>query len=83
MQVNEVYEKIKVGVVFENQKIVPKWFFWGRRKHTVTAIEHSWRSKEGESPLVFFSVSDGSNVYEIKFNLKSAEWTLEKVYMEG
>ena len=83
MQVNEVDEPIKVGVVFEDNKIVPKWFFRGKQKHNITGIEHTWRSKEGETPLVFFSVTDGANVYEIRFNLKTAEWRLEKVYMEG
>ena len=83
MQVNDVGEKIKVGVVFEGTHIIPKWFFWGRQKHTVVSVDHTWRSKEGENLLVFFSVNDGSNVYEIRFNLKTAEWRLEKVYMEG
>ena len=83
MQVNEVCERIKVGVVFEGSSIIPKWFYWGRKKHDITGVEHTWRSKEGETSLIFFSVTDGCNVYEIRFNLKTTEWRLEKVYMEG
>ena len=83
MQVNGVCDKIKVGAVFEDGHIKPKWFYWGRQKHIVISVDHTWRSKEGETPLIFFSVNDGSNVYEIRFNLKTAEWRLEKVYMEG
>ena len=83
MQVNEVCEKIKVGAVFEDGRIIPKWFFWGRQKHAILRIEHTWQAKEGQNPLYFFAVNDGSNVYEIRLNLKAAEWRLEKVYMEG
>ena len=83
MQVSEVNEKIKVGAVFDGSKVTPKWFFWGRRKHTIQTIEHTWRSKEGEAPLLYFAVTDGSNVYEIRLNQKTLEWHLEKVYIEG
>ena len=83
MIVNEVNEKIKVGAVFEGPRVTLKWFFWGRQKHVVKTVEHTWRSRVGESTLLFFSVTDGANVYEIRLDQKSLEWVLEKVYMEG
>ena len=83
MQVSEINEAIKVAAVFEGKKVIPKWFFWGRRKYVVRTIEHMWRSKEGENNLLFFSVTDGSNVYELKLNQKTLEWHLEKLYTEG
>lgn len=83
MRIYEVYEKVKVGVIFDKQKVVPKWFVWGKDKHQVTKIEQIWRTKEGEAPLLFFMVNDGSNAYEIRFNQKSLDWELEKVYMEA
>jgi len=83
MQVNEIHEKIKVAAVFEDNRVVPRWFFWGRQKHEVRGIEHSWRSREGETALLFFAVTDGANVYELRLNQKTLEWHLEKVYMDG
>lgn len=82
MHVNEINEKIKVGAVFDENKVVPKWFFWARRKREVKSVEHTWHSKEGEAMLLFFSVTDGANVYEIRLNQKTLEWRLEKIYTE-
>ncbi len=83
MIVNEVNAKIKVGAVFEGAHVTPKWFFWDRIKHVVKTVEHTWRAREGETPLLFFSVTDGANVYEIRLNQRTLEWRLEKVYMDG
>lgn len=83
MNVTEVDERIKVGAVFDGSAVTPKWFFRGKEKHAVKKVEQIWKSKEGESPLLFFTVNDGSNIYEIRLNQKSLEWRLKKVYMEG
>lgn len=83
MQVTEYSEKIKVGAVFDGNKVTPKWFFWGKDKHIIQKIEHSWKAKEGETPLLYFSVTDGANVYEIRLNQKTLVWFLQKVYQEG
>jgi len=83
MQVNEVNENIKVGAVFDGSKLIPKWFYWGKNKHIIRNIEHSWKAKEGETPLACFSVTDGANVYEIRLNQKTLVWSLQKVYQEG
>ena len=83
MTITEVNERIKVAAVFDGARVTPKWFFWGRQKHKVERVEHTWRSKVGETPLLFFAVTDGANVYEIRLDQKKLEWVLEKVYMEG
>jgi len=83
VKISEVNEKIKVAAVFDGDGVFPRWFFWGKRKRAVTKVEHVWRSREGEAPLLFFAVSDGCNVYELRLNQKTLEWRLEKVYMEG
>ncbi len=83
MIITEVNERIKVGAVFDGPSVTPKWFFWGRDKHLVKSVEHTWHAREGETHFLFFSVTDGANVYEIRLDQKKLEWVLEKVYMEG
>ena len=83
MIVNEINERIKVAAVFDGRSVVPKWFFWDCRKYDVQKVEHVWQARQGETPLLFFSVTDGANVYEIRLDQKKLEWVLEKVYMEG
>ena len=82
MQVNEVNERIKVGVVFEGSHVTPKWFFWGRARHNVERVEHTWRSREGENHFLCFAVTAQSNVYQIRLDQKKLEWFLEKVYLD-
>ena len=83
MQVHEVSERIKVGAVFDGNKVIPKWFFWGKNKHQIQKVEDTWRGKEGETTILYFAVTDGANVFELKLNQKTLEWHLEKVYQEG
>ena len=84
IQINEVNERIKVGAVFEgDRRVTTKWFFWRARKHEVRSVEHSWRGKEGETPLLYLTVTDGANVYQIQLNQSTLEWRLDRVYMEG
>lgn len=84
MREESVQESIDVGVVFpRGKRPVPKWFYWGGRKHNIARVAMSWKSKQGETPLLLFSVSDGTDVYEIRLNQGTLEWTLEKVYVEG
>ena len=81
--VTEIKEPIKVGVVFTSRKIKPVWFVWNNFRYDITHVTFSWRSREGSAPLYHFSVTDGSNLFEICFNTKTAEWMLDRIECEG
>jgi len=70
---------IKVGAVFKGSKISPKWFVWEGRKYNVASLEYTWEDKQGAEKLLHFSVSDGTNTYELAYNTIRMSWTLEKV----
>jgi hypothetical protein len=83
MRTEEIHEPVDVGVLFrKDQKPVPKWFRWGGRKHDVERVEMSWKSHQGESPLLFFSVTAGGSVFELSLDQKTLHWTLEKVHVD-
>ncbi len=66
---------IKVATIFEKRKLKPVWFILDGRKYTVKKINYEWNSKEGDSKLYHFSVSDGSdNTHEIVFDDKEMRW---------
>ena len=75
----EINEKIKVGAVFENQLVKPRWFIWQNKKYQVKEITFTWKGKEGEAALLHFSVTDGANLYELCLNQKTLGWVLIKV----
>ena len=76
-------EPIIVGAVFSTGRIMPRFFIWKRRKYPVSKITYFWRSKVGVVPVFHFAVTSGGSVYEISYNLKTSNWHLEKIYVEG
>jgi hypothetical protein len=72
---------IKVGAIFQSGKIVPKWFYHDNKKYDIREVNYQWEDFEGIEKLMFFSVSDAANSYEISFNLKRLTWKLDKISM--
>ena len=78
----EINEKIRVGVVFDNDSIKPKWFIWNNNKYDIKKTTYTWQSKRGEMPLLHFSVTDGASLFELTLNQKTFSWMLEKISAE-
>ncbi|HEX9078572.1 MAG TPA: hypothetical protein VF795_03215 [Desulfuromonadaceae bacterium] len=71
---------IRVAVVFgPGRQIRPVWFDWQHRKRTVTELAYGWESRAGRDILLHFSVSDGSDLFELVYNTADQSWTLESV----
>lgn len=64
-------------------KIKPLKFRWSGRLMPVRDITYSWRTREGESNIYHFSVSDGKTLYEISFNAASLVWRLENLVVDS
>ncbi|MFH1414597.1 MAG: hypothetical protein ABIH89_00735 [Elusimicrobiota bacterium] len=78
----EIKEPVKVGAVFENASVKPKWFIWNSKKHSLEKITYTWTDKDKGQKVICFSVWDGTDIYELSFNVKFCTWRLEKVYYE-
>jgi hypothetical protein len=78
--VQRIREPIRVAAVFvPGRQIRPVWFDWQRRKHTVIETTYCWKGRSGEDTLLYFSVSDGSALYELVYNTSDQCWTLNGV----
>ena len=77
MSTTEIKEKVKVGVVFAGGGAVPKWFMWKKEKIDVKEVTFTWRTAEGSSVLVHYSITAKSGMYELSYNQKTMDWTLE------
>jgi hypothetical protein len=73
---------IKVGAIFKDSDIIPKWFIWEGRKYNVKSIDYTWNDRQGQEKIVRFSVSDGANTYELAYNTARMNWTLDNVAEE-
>ena len=60
-------------------KIKPVRFQWSGRLRDVKDITYTWKTKEGQSSIYHFSVTDGNALYELSFNTTSLVWRLENL----
>ena len=73
----EIGDSIRVGVVFGGQpKVRPVWFIWHEREVRIREITYRWQSRDGRSVIHHFAVSDGANVYELRYDAGTLGWTL-------
>ncbi|OGS44534.1 MAG: hypothetical protein A2539_01405 [Elusimicrobia bacterium RIFOXYD2_FULL_34_15] len=80
--ITEINEKIKVGAVFDGNNIKPKWFIWKNNKYEINETTYTWQTKQGEIPMLHFSVTNGATLFELSLNQKTLAWMLEKVSTE-
>jgi hypothetical protein len=78
-----VDEPIDVWAVFSSGKLRPVAFEWQRERKKISEITFSWTEKRGNDRLVFYSVTDGANTYEICYDTLELNWRLVKVYIPG
>ena len=79
MTVAIINKLIMVGAIFGKNGIIPKWFIHDNKRRDIKKVTYTWKSNTGESVIIQFSVSDGATLYEIGFNQKTVQWSLEKV----
>jgi hypothetical protein len=80
---------IKVGAIFPDRSksplkgksgnVVPIWFFWDGRKYDIRNINYIWDDRQGQERIIKFSVSDGTNSYELAYNTSKVNWKLSSV----
>ena len=80
MELKELNQTIKVGAVFKGDQIVPKWFMWEGTKYIIKDVNYNWLDKVGREKLHCFSVTDGTNNFEISFHAEKTLWRLDKIF---
>ncbi|MBI2559781.1 MAG: hypothetical protein HYW14_01425 [Planctomycetes bacterium] len=82
--ITQINESVKVAVIFGNgRKIKPVWFEWNGRQHRIQSVTYVWNSKKGKAVIYHFSVTEGENLYELRYNTETSEWELAQVETEG
>ena len=60
-------------------KIRPVRFKWSGKFRDVKDVTYTWTTREGQSSIYHFSVTDGNALYELSFNVTSLLWRLENL----
>jgi hypothetical protein len=65
-----------------HKKLKPLSFTWRQRDYEVKDLTYVWHNKNGETDYYYFAVSDGANIYELVYNVKTFDWILHRIYCE-
>lgn len=73
-------EQIEVLANFTQEGPIPIIFTWRSKEYYIETINFIHSSKDGDSKLIHFAVSNEKENYKLTFNTKSLVWTLDEVY---
>lgn len=79
----DLYEPIKVWVLFQNSKIEPFIFFWRDRKITIEEINMVHTSKPDGLLRYHFSVTSGDSYYRLILDTGKMSWFIEQIEEVG
>ncbi len=77
-----VNEPIKAIVLFEGPKIKPLRFLWRGVAYPVKEVTYTWKNREGRALVYHFAVTDGLNVFQLRYQTESPFWEIESIDLE-
>lgn len=72
-------EIIDCVAFFKKGKIYPQKFVLNNRDYEIEKINYAWQERCGRELINYFSVSTGTNLYQISFNNTSFGWRLDRI----
>ncbi|MBP7836278.1 MAG: hypothetical protein KA022_02260 [Candidatus Omnitrophica bacterium] len=72
-------QRIEVLAWFKNARIYPRRFYLKNKAYKIKKITYNWQERHGQETISYFSVSTGTDLYQISFNNTSLAWRLDKV----
>jgi len=72
-------EPIECLVQFKNGKIYPLKFTWHNKDYQIKQTNYAWQERLGQAIISCFSVSTGTDNYQLSFNNNSFGWRLDKI----
>lgn len=72
-------EVIDCTALFKNGKIYPLEFVLKNRNYCIKKVNYAWQERQGAARISLFSVSTGTENYQLSFNNSTFGWRLDKV----
>jgi hypothetical protein len=77
--ISSVNDRVKVLALFDEKGLQPLRFQWRHVTYAVKDITFRWKERREGATIHRFSVSDGSNVFQLTYNSDHLTWKLEAV----
>jgi hypothetical protein len=75
-------EPIDVMVSFAGTKVKPTVFLRQGRQYHIDKVNMVYTSKEEGTKVYYFSVSNSSHYFKLRFNPATLLWRLQEIYWE-
>lgn len=73
------HQAIEVIAQFTPGKIKPLYFSLNNQRYEIKRINYFWKDYQGREKLYCFSVTDGTNSFQMYFGNRSLSWRLAKI----
>jgi len=78
-----INDPIDVIVNFAGKRVAPKVFKWNGKEYPVKQVNLVHHGKEGNKHIFYFSVSDLTNYFKLRFDPEFMEWRIVELYTDG
>lgn len=78
-----INEPIDVLVNFAGKRVAPQVFKWNGREYKIKQVNLIHHAREGTKRIFYFSVSDLTNYFKLRFDPEFMEWELVELYTDG
>ena len=75
-------DPVDVLASFAGNRAVPHAMKWGNKRYPITKVNLVHIANEGVGKSYYFSVSDATNFFKLKFDTNNLEWRLMELYSE-
>lgn len=77
-----LHDPVDVRVDFHGKRVHPKRLRWGNNIYDITQIHLIHPAREGTKRIYYFSASDTTNFFKLRFDTDSLEWHLVEFYSD-
>ncbi len=77
-----LYESVDVDVRFEKNRPKPVTVKWNRQDFRITSVNMVHAVREGDKRVYYFSVSDRTHFFKLRFDTELLSWNLVEFYTE-
>ncbi len=78
-----INDPIDVIVNFTGKRVAPKVFKWNDKEYQIKQVNLVHHSQEGSKRIFYFSVSDLTNYFKLRFDPVLLEWHIVELYTDG
>lgn len=78
-----INEPIDVIVTFVGKRVAPRILKWNGQEYRVKQVNLVHHANEGNKRVFYFSVSDLTNYFKLRFDPEFLEWRLVELYTDG